>query len=152
MGRTHQGKGACTHIEETDDPRPQFQYDHDTWEANYEVFIGSLQTDAAELCKSLKPQLDLCSQQSEEESVASASFTKLPNNSSIPLTCSSAEAPTLSSDSSPKVSILTSATAVNNSSVIQVDLTESTPSDMFEGNDAWLAMVSNLTRSVFGGP
>lgn len=146
MGRTHQGKGACTHIEETDDPRPQFQYDHDTWEANYEVFIGSLKTDAAELCKSLKPQLDLCSQQSEEESVASASFTKLPNNSSTPLTCSSAEAPTLSSDSSPKVAILTSATAVNNSSVIQVALTESTPSDMFEGNDAWLAMVSNLTR------
>ena len=121
MGRTHQSKGACTCIEETDDPRPQFQYDHDTWEANYEVFIGSLQTDAAELSKSLKPQLDVCSQQSEEESVASASFSELPNNNSIPV--SSAEAPTLSSDSSPTVSVLMSATAVNNSSIIQVDLT-----------------------------
>ena len=123
------GKGACTRIEETDDPRPLFQYDHDTWEANYEVFIASLQTDAAELCKSLNPQLDLCSQQSEEESVASASFTELSNNSSIPV--SSAEAPTLPSESSPRVSVMVSATAGNNSSIIQVDLSESTPSDMF---------------------
>lgn len=139
------GKGACACIEETDDPRLLFQYDHDTWEANYEVFIGSLQTDAAKLCKSLKPQLDLCSQQSEEESVASASFTGLPNNSYNPV--SGAEAPTPSSDSSPTVSVLTSATAANNnSSFIHVDLTESTPSDMLGGNAAWLTMLSNLTR------
>ena len=115
------GKGACARIEETDDPRPLFQYDHDTWEANYEVFIGSLQTDAAKLCKSLKPQLDLCSQQSEAESVASASFTELPNNSPIPVSC--AEVPTLSTDSSPTFSVLTSATAASNSSIIHVDLT-----------------------------
>ena len=49
------GKGACAHIEETDDPRLLFQYDHDTWEANYKVFIGSLQTDTAKLCKPLSP-------------------------------------------------------------------------------------------------
>ena len=138
------GKGACARIEETDDPRPLFQYDHNTWEANYEVFIGSLQTDAAKLCKSLKPQLDLCSQQSEVESVASASFTELPNNSSIPVSC--AEAPTLSSDSSPTFSVLTSATAASNSSIIHVDLTEATPSDMLGGNAAWLKTLSNLTR------
>lgn len=53
------GKGACAHIEETDDPRLLFQCDNYTLEANYEVFIGSLQTDAAKLCKFLKPQLDL---------------------------------------------------------------------------------------------
>ena len=43
------GKGACARIQEIDDPRPLFQYDNDTWEANYEEFIGSLQTDAAKL-------------------------------------------------------------------------------------------------------
>ena len=140
------GKGACACIEESDDPRILFQYDHDSWEANYEVFIGSLQTDAAKLCKSLKPQLDLCSQQSEEELVASASFTELPNNSYTYIPVSGAEAPILSSDSSPTVSVLTSATTANNSSIIHVDLTESTPSDMLGGNAAWLTMLSNLTR------
>lgn len=144
------GKGACARIEETDDPRPLFQYDHDTWEANYEVFIWSLETDAAKLCKSLKPQLDFCSQQSEQELVASASFTELESNSSIPV--SNPEAPKLSSDSSPTVSVLTSANATNISSSIHVDLiiTESTPSDMLGGNAAWLTMLSNLTRKELG--
>ena len=78
------------------------------------------------------------------ESVASASFTELPNNSSIPVSC--AEAPTLSSDSSPTFSVLTSATAASNSSIIHVDLTEAPPSDMLGGNAAWLKTLSNLTR------
>ena len=140
------GKGACARIQETDDPRPLFQYDHNTWEANYEGFIGSLQTDAAKLRKSVKPQLDLCSQKSQEESVACASFIELTSNNSILV--SGAEAPTLSSDSSPTVSVLTSATATNNSSVI--DLTES-PSDIPGGNAAWLTSLSSLTRKELNG-
>ena len=67
--------------------------------------------------------------------MASASFTELPNNSSIPV--SSAQAPTLSSDSRPTVSVLTSATAAN-SSIIRVD--------MLGGNATWLTMFLDLTK------
>lgn len=56
-----EGKGTC--IKETDDPRLLFQYDHNTWEATYESFTGSIQTDAPKVAKSLKPQLEIiCSQ------------------------------------------------------------------------------------------
>lgn len=73
--------------------------------------------------------------------MASTAFTKLPRNSSIPV--DSAEAPTLSSHSSPTVSLLMSASAANKS---VIDLTESSPSDMLEENAAWLTTLSNLTR------
>ena len=56
-----QGKGTI--VQESDDPRLLFQYDHDTWESNYESTIRSIDLDSSKLAKSLRPQLDDCSQQ-----------------------------------------------------------------------------------------
>lgn len=60
-------QGKATIVQETDNPRLLFQYDRDTWETNYESTIRSIDLDSSKLAKSLRPQLDDCSQQDVDE-------------------------------------------------------------------------------------
>lgn len=134
------GKGTC--INETDDPRPQFRYYHNSWEANYKSFIESVRMDSNKVAKSLKPQLDLCFQKCEE---VSASLTSLSDVTEVPssnfmqtVTCT--EAPTMPSAAN---CATPSRSEIESSSVI--DLTESSPLETF-GHTAWLTTASELTR------
>ena len=143
-----QGKGTIVH--DSDDPRHLFQYDHDTWEANYNSTTGSIHLDSSKLPKSLAPKLNACSQQRLEETATCISPTEpLGNSLDVPTTPMPAvNKPVPAAQSSPKCkpSVTGPTPPSNTPSVIHLDLTNSTDSIMSSGNGAWLTMISNLTR------
>ena len=146
-----QGKG--TSVLDSDDPRLTFVYDHNTWEAKYNIFQDSaVVTKPSSAAKSLKPQMDLYSllpphdgsgPGSEPENDANCGVVQIENSRSLPVNRGHASVPvpcTLSSAKSAKI----------NSSQV-VDLTDcSPPGTLSCGIDAWLRSISTLTRREVG--
>ena len=74
-----QGKGTI--VQDSDDPRHLFQYDHDTWEINYKSTTGSIHLDSSKPAKSLTPKLNVCLQQRLEETATCILTTEPLGNS-----------------------------------------------------------------------
>lgn len=134
-------KDKGTTVQESDDPRCLFQYDHDVWEANYDTYITAIDEpdDSPKIAKSLKPHLDKVSHLSDEVS-----------SSLDPKSCKIPPANPVSNGKSQSVDCLKVLPAVESSSassrhVIDLASTESTAS-----NPAWLTTLSSLTRKQLG--
>ena len=125
-------KDKGTTIQEFDDPRNLSQYDHNIWEVNCETScVTATNNDgSSKVAKSLKPQLDMSCQQSEEppslldpkpdKNVPAVSVS---NSQSLPVDC-------------PRVVPVVE----YSSSSHFIDLTEPTAS-----NPVWLTTASSLT-------
>lgn len=143
-------KGKGTTVDDNDDPRCLFQYDHSTWKGNYESFLASISSDSS-AAKSLGPQLDQCCQEvssgasnTSEPSLPSP-FTDMPSANSLPVMVST-QAPMEQSESSATTPTpVTEASMSTNSSSV-IDLTDSSSSEMLKEHAEWLTAISTLTR------
>ena len=141
-----QGKG--TQVQESCDPRLLYEYDHQTWEANYEGFLESLYlSKSVTKAKSLSPQLDLCSSQSPQEQSCPVTLESQNAASSCDVQMPAVTINTqASSASSSATSSVAACLPTTSSSSTVIDLTESTHEISSCGSEAWLKMISSLSR------
>ena len=133
-------KDKGTTVQESDDPRCFYQYDHDIWEANYDTFIAAIdKDDSPKIAKSLKPHLDKVSHLSDEVSsmLDATSDTIPPAN---PVSSGNSQ-----SVDCPKVLPVVEPHSASSPHVIDLASTESTAS-----NPLWLTALSSLTRKQLG--
>ena len=123
-----QGKGTI--VQESDDPRCVFQYDHDLWETNYKTTVRFISLGTGELAKSLRPLLDTCIEQNDEEAATST----------MPAIITPVQATQCSSSSSTLVTAAIS--PCNVPSVIHANTTVSTDSVMPDDNTSLLAAIN----------
>lgn len=143
-------KGKGTTVQDIDDPRLSFQYDHSMWEVNYECFLESVNSNCNNsAAKSLRPQLDQNCEEvpgamTHDTSMATSS-TDIPSNNSLPDMVSTQTPMELSLSGT--ASTLQSGT--ESSLLTTIDLTESTQCETSIESAQWLTTTSTLTRLEF---
>lgn len=133
-------KDKGTTVQESDDPRCLYQYDHDVWEANYDTHLAAIdKDDSPKIAKSLKPHLDkVCCLPDE------VSSTLDPTSDTIPPANPVSNGNSQSVDC-PKVLPVVEPSSASSHHVIDLASTESTAS-----NPAWLTTLASLTRKQLG--
>ena len=135
-------KDKGTTVQESDDPRCLYQYDHDAWEANYDAYIAAIdKDDSPKIAKSLKPHLDkVCCLHDEMSSTLDPTSHSIPpanpvsNGSSQSVDC-------------PKVLPVVEPSSASSHYVIDLASTESTTAST---HPTWLTTLASLTRKQLG--
>ena len=130
-----------TTVQESDDPRCLFQYDHNVWEANYDTCVAAVNTeDTPKIVKSLKPHLDKVSPLSD---VVSSTLNKKSDENPPANPLSESKSQSVDDLKVPAVS--EDFSCDHSPHVIDLASTESTAP-----NPAWLTTVSSLSRKQLG--